>query len=74
MSNTADLIDLTVDTDYVVLAENMDVLPVLPDGAFQLIYIDPPFNRQGARTEDVDNNNLRQRRPHRVWWASVRHN
>ncbi len=26
------------------LADNMDVLPKLPAGAFQLIYIDPPFN------------------------------
>jgi site-specific DNA-methyltransferase (adenine-specific) len=25
-------------------ADNADVLPNLPDGAFQLIYIDPPFN------------------------------
>jgi site-specific DNA-methyltransferase (adenine-specific) len=28
----------------VVLADNMDVLPALPDAFFQLIYIDPPFN------------------------------
>jgi site-specific DNA-methyltransferase (adenine-specific) len=26
------------------LADNSDALPTLPDGAFQLIYIDPPFN------------------------------
>jgi site-specific DNA-methyltransferase (adenine-specific) len=32
------------DGDAVWLAENMDVLPDLPDAAFQLIYIDPPFN------------------------------
>jgi site-specific DNA-methyltransferase (adenine-specific) len=32
------------DRDAVFLADNMDVLPVLPDGGFQLIYIDPPFN------------------------------
>ncbi|MGH3472551.1 MAG: DNA-methyltransferase, partial [Nocardioidaceae bacterium] len=30
--------------DYVVLGDNADVLPKLPDQAFQLIYIDPPFN------------------------------
>jgi site-specific DNA-methyltransferase (adenine-specific) len=30
--------------DSVYLAENMDVLPTLADGSFQLIYIDPPFN------------------------------
>lgn len=32
------------DTDYAVLADNLDVLAKLPDGSFQLIYIDPPFN------------------------------
>ena len=30
--------------DCVVLGDNADVLPVLPRGWFQLIYIDPPFN------------------------------
>ena len=28
----------------IVLADNMDVLPEIPDGAARLIYIDPPFN------------------------------
>lgn len=28
----------------VIQAENLDVLPQLPDGAFTLIYLDPPFN------------------------------
>lgn len=28
----------------IVLGDNLDVLPTLPDGAFALIYIDPPFN------------------------------
>ncbi len=32
------------DDNAVWLADNMDVLPILPAGAFQLIYIDPPFN------------------------------
>ncbi|MGH9091188.1 MAG: DNA-methyltransferase [Acidimicrobiales bacterium] len=32
------------DTDYVIFGDNADVLPKLPDQAFQLIYIDPPFN------------------------------
>ena len=32
------------DNDAVWLADNMDVLPGLPGEAFQLIYIDPPFN------------------------------
>ena len=30
--------------DWVVHADNADVLPALPDGFFRLIYIDPPFN------------------------------
>jgi site-specific DNA-methyltransferase (adenine-specific) len=30
--------------DSIYPAENMDVLPTLADGSFQLIYIDPPFN------------------------------
>jgi site-specific DNA-methyltransferase (adenine-specific) len=30
--------------DSIYLAENMDVLPSLPDAGFRLIYIDPPFN------------------------------
>lgn len=30
--------------DLVVHADNAEVLPLLPDGAFQLIYLDPPFN------------------------------
>ncbi len=30
--------------DLVVHGDNADVLPTLPDGAFQMIYIDPPFN------------------------------
>ena len=32
------------DDDAVWLADNIDVLPKLPSDAFQLIYIDPPFN------------------------------
>jgi site-specific DNA-methyltransferase (adenine-specific) len=36
--------DLDPATDYVVQADCADVLPTLPDGSFQLVYIDPPFN------------------------------
>jgi site-specific DNA-methyltransferase (adenine-specific) len=32
------------DDDAVWLADNIEVLPKLPSDAFQLIYIDPPFN------------------------------
>jgi DNA modification methylase len=35
---------LALDDDLVVEADNADVLPRLPAGAFDLIYIDPPFN------------------------------
>lgn len=31
-------------------ADNADLLPTLPDGAFQLIYLDPPFNTGKPQT------------------------
>ena len=36
----------------IILGDNLDVLRTLPDGAFELIYIDPPFNtgREQSRT------------------------
>jgi site-specific DNA-methyltransferase (adenine-specific) len=43
------MIDLTDDVDVVVHGDNADVLPKLPDGSFQLTYIDPPFNTGGRR-------------------------
>lgn len=46
-------IDLGGARDWVVQADNLDVLPGLPDASFQMIYIDPPFNtgrRQVRRT------------------------
>jgi site-specific DNA-methyltransferase (adenine-specific) len=30
--------------DEILLGENLDLLPRLADGSFQLIYVDPPFN------------------------------
>ena len=33
-----------MELDRILLGDNLDLLPALPDGAFQLIYIDPPFN------------------------------
>ena len=39
----------TLDSDLVIEGENLDVLPTLPDGAFDLIYIDPPFNTGRAQ-------------------------
>ncbi|MGH9083185.1 MAG: DNA methyltransferase, partial [Acidimicrobiales bacterium] len=35
--------------DLVVLGDNVEVLPRLPDGRFQLVYLDPPFNTGKAR-------------------------
>jgi DNA modification methylase len=32
------------DTDAVLLGDNLEVLPRFPDGSFQLVYADPPFN------------------------------
>ncbi|HEV3000795.1 MAG TPA: site-specific DNA-methyltransferase [Solirubrobacteraceae bacterium] len=50
---------LHLDDDLLVLGDNLDVLPRLPGGAFDLISIDPPFNtgraqvRGGRRYEDA---------------------
>ena len=41
---------IPLDDDLVIEADNARVLPRLPDGAFDLIYIDPPFNT-GRRRE-----------------------
>ncbi|MDF2574959.1 MAG: methyltransferase [Agromyces sp.] len=30
--------------DRIIHADNLDVLPTLPDGRFTLVYLDPPFN------------------------------
>jgi site-specific DNA-methyltransferase (adenine-specific) len=34
----------------ILLGDNLDVLPMLADGSFQLIYLDPPFNTGRAQT------------------------
>jgi site-specific DNA-methyltransferase (adenine-specific) len=43
---------VSLDDDLVIQGENLAVLPLLPDGAFDVIYIDPPFNtgRSQARS------------------------
>jgi site-specific DNA-methyltransferase (adenine-specific) len=38
------MLDFNGPDDLVILGDNLDVLPRLPDSSFQLIYIDPPFN------------------------------
>jgi site-specific DNA-methyltransferase (adenine-specific) len=57
--------------DQVLLGDNLDVLPRFADGAFQLVYIDPPFNTgrgrrrrtlETARAEDGDRNGFGGRR------------
>jgi site-specific DNA-methyltransferase (adenine-specific) len=35
---------VVLDDDLVIEGDNLDVLPALPDGAFDLVVIDPPFN------------------------------
>jgi site-specific DNA-methyltransferase (adenine-specific) len=40
---------LTLDDDLVIEADNADVLPRLPEGGFDLIYVDPPFNTGKAQ-------------------------
>lgn len=65
------MIDLATSHDYVVLGDNAEVLPTLPDGAFQLVYVDPPFNTGSVRarrtlrtasTEDGDRTGFAGRR------------
>lgn len=51
------MLDLSSECDYVVHADSNEMLNLLPDESFQLIYIDPPFNtgkvqqRKTIRTE-----------------------
>ncbi|MGQ0623741.1 MAG: DNA-methyltransferase [Sporichthyaceae bacterium] len=45
-------IEWSADRDLVVHGDNLDVLPLIPDGAFTLIYLDPPFNT--GRTQQRD--------------------
>jgi site-specific DNA-methyltransferase (adenine-specific) len=40
---------LALDDDLLVQGENLAVLPHLPSGAFDMIYIDPPFNTGRAQ-------------------------
>ncbi|HLH64273.1 MAG TPA: site-specific DNA-methyltransferase [Solirubrobacteraceae bacterium] len=43
---------LTLDDDLVVCGDNLAALARLPDGAFDLVYMDPPFNTGRARRLD----------------------
>ena len=62
---------VALDDDLLVHGDNLDVLPRLPDGAFDVIYIDPPFNtgheqrRRSLRVvadDDGDRNGFEGRR------------
>jgi site-specific DNA-methyltransferase (adenine-specific) len=41
--------ELVLDDDLVIAADNLLALPKLPDGAFDLVYMDPPFNTGRAQ-------------------------
>jgi site-specific DNA-methyltransferase (adenine-specific) len=41
---------IVLDDDLVVAGDNARVLPALPDGMFDLIYMDPPFNTGRVQT------------------------
>jgi site-specific DNA-methyltransferase (adenine-specific) len=38
-----------LEDDLLIQADNLAVLPLLPDGAFDVVYIDPPFNTGRAQ-------------------------
>jgi site-specific DNA-methyltransferase (adenine-specific) len=43
---------IALDDDLLIEGENLEVLPRLPDAAFDVIAIDPPFNTGRARVHD----------------------
>jgi site-specific DNA-methyltransferase (adenine-specific) len=45
-----DVSAVTLDDDLLIEGDNGDVLPLLPDAFFDLVYVDPPFNT-GRRRE-----------------------
>ncbi len=44
---------LILDDDLLLCADNADVLPSLPEGVFDLVYVDPPFNTGRAQTRQT---------------------
>ena len=58
--------------DWVVHADNADVLPALPDGFFRLIYIDPPFNT-GKIQQRKELSTVRSREGDRVGFGGRRY-
>lgn len=58
--------------DWVVHADNADVLPALPDRFFRLIYIDPPFNT-GKVQQRKEISTVRSREGDRVGFGGRRY-
>ena len=44
---------LILDDDLLVCGDNDEVLMSLPDGKFDLVYLDPPFNTGRAQTRQT---------------------
>ncbi|HET9101984.1 MAG TPA: site-specific DNA-methyltransferase [Solirubrobacteraceae bacterium] len=40
------------DDDWIIAADNLPVLDALPEGRFDLVYLDPPFNTGRAQSRD----------------------
>ena len=45
--------ELVLDDDLLITGDNGPALAKLPDGAFDLVYMDPPFNTGRVRTRDT---------------------
>ena len=58
--------------DWVIHADNADVLPTLPDEFFRLIYIDPPFNT-GKIQQRKEISTVRSREGDRVGFGGRRY-
>jgi len=43
---------VALDDDLLIEGDNADVLPRLPDGAFDVVYVDPPFNTGRAQRHE----------------------
>ena len=41
---------IALDSDLILEGDNLEILPRLPDGAFDLVYIAPPFNTGRVRS------------------------
>jgi site-specific DNA-methyltransferase (adenine-specific) len=53
MKLISDSADLSLTDDLLVLGDNLPVLQALPNAAFDLIYLDPPFNTGRAQSRDT---------------------